>query len=68
MNYILSFGVIKDIRLDNVGSQMLAATIAPTSSTVSTMDNSVIGALKEETTFGFSYDAAGNLTSDDIRD
>ena len=63
----LSFGVIKDIRFDNVGSQMLAATIAPTSSTVSTMDNSVIGALKEETTFGFSYDAAGNLTSDGLR-
>ncbi len=63
----LSFGVIKDIRFDNVGSQMLAATIAPTSSTVSTMDNSVIGALKEETTFGFSYDAAGNLTNDGLR-
>ncbi|WP_289685379.1 hypothetical protein [Muribaculum intestinale] len=68
MNYTMSFGVIKDIRFDNVGLQMLAATIALTSSTVSTMDNSVIGALKEETTFGFSYDAAGNLTSDEIRD
>mgnify|MGYP001035198548 FL=1 len=67
MNYTMSFGVIKDIRLGNVGLQMLAATIALTSSTVSTMDNSVIGALKEETTFGFSYDAAGNLTSDGLR-
>ena len=63
----LSFGVIKDIRFGNVGSQMVSATIAPTSATVSTMDNSVIGALKEETTFGFNYDAAGNLTGDGLR-
>ena len=63
----LSFGVIKDIGFGNVGSQMVSATIAPNSATVSTMDNSVIGALKEETTFGFNYDAAGNLTGDGLR-
>ncbi|WP_300935769.1 RHS repeat domain-containing protein, partial [uncultured Muribaculum sp.] len=49
------------------GAQMLSATVAPNSATVSTMDNSVIGAVKEGKTVGFNYDAAGRLVEDGLR-
>ncbi|WP_295731670.1 RHS repeat domain-containing protein [uncultured Muribaculum sp.] len=63
----LSFGPVKDIVFENRGAQMLSATVAPNSATVSTMDNSVIGALKEGKTVGFNYDAAGRLVEDGLR-
>ncbi len=46
---------------------MLSATVAPNAATVSTMDNSAIGALKESKTVGFNYDAAGRLVEDGLR-
>ena len=64
----LSFGPVKDIVFENRGAQMLSATVAPNTATVSTMDNSVIGALKESKSVGFNYDAAGRLVEDGLRD
>lgn len=63
----MRLGITKDIHFENHGTQMLSATIAPNSATVSTMDNSVIGALKEGKTVGFNYDAAGRLVEDGLR-
>ncbi|WP_295732559.1 RHS repeat-associated core domain-containing protein, partial [uncultured Muribaculum sp.] len=63
----LSFGPVKDIVFENRGAQMLSATVAPNTATVSTMDNSVIGAVKEGKTVGFNYDAAGRLVEDELR-
>ncbi|WP_295731674.1 RHS repeat domain-containing protein [uncultured Muribaculum sp.] len=64
----LTFGPVKDIVFENRGAQMLSATIAPNPATVLTMDNSVIGALKESKSVGFNYDAAGRLVEDGLRD
>ena len=63
----MRLGITKDIHFENHGTQMVSATIAPNSATVSTMDNSVIGALKESKTVGFNYDAAGRLVEDGLR-